>query len=167
MSVPAMSPTSPAGSNFVDEFAIALASMLGKVEGGGYSEAGKESAAAAERASDSEAVHNVLEVTNFWFGLGVQAQAHHQASGLDPIEIESHLQAGMIVHWGEWTIRPTPPRYVQAGDGEEYLIGTVSPLGFSTFVWNNLGCIEGVCRYIRKREVVAAELAMIDDDYDF
>jgi hypothetical protein len=138
-SLPAMSAISTIGSNCVDEFATALANMLGKLEGGGVSETGKESAAAAERAADAEAVHNVLEVTNFWFGLGAQAQAHHQASGLDPIEIESHLQAGMIVHWGEWTIRPTPPRYVQAGDGEEYLIGTVSPLGFSTFVWNNLG----------------------------
>ena len=110
MSSAAMSQTPTVGSKFVDEFATALASMLGKVEGGGYSEAGKELAAAAEKASDAEAVHNVLEVTNFWFGLGAQAQAHHQASGLDPIEIESHLQAGMIVHWKEWTIRPTPPR---------------------------------------------------------
>lgn len=156
--------------DFIDEFATALASMLGKLEGGGFSETGKKSAAAAERASDAEAVHNVLEVTNFWFGLGAQAQAHHQASGLDPIAIEGALQDGKIVHWGEWTIRPTPPRYVLAGDGEEYWISTVwvsSPLGFSTFVWNNLGCIEGVCRYIRKKEVVAAEMAMIDDDYEF
>lgn len=169
MSLPAMSAITPAGSNFVDEFATALASMLGKLEGGGFSKTGKKSAAAAERASDAEAVHNVLEVTNFWFGLGAQAQAHHQTCGLDPIEIEGALHDGKIVHVKDWTIRQTPPRNVLAGDGEEYSITTVwvsSPLGFSTFVWNNLGCIEGVCRYIRKKEVVAAELAMIDD-YEF
>ena len=125
MSVPVMGAITPVGSNFVDEFATALASMLGKLEGGGFSETGKKSAAAAERASDAEAVHNVLEVTNFWFGLGAQAQAHHQASGLDPIAIEGALQDGKIVHWGEWTIRPTPPRYVLVGDGEEYWISTV------------------------------------------
>lgn len=70
MSATAIRAITPVGSNFIDEFATALASMLGKLEGAGFSDSGKESAAAAERAADADADHKARKAANFWFGAG-------------------------------------------------------------------------------------------------
>lgn len=136
---------------------------------GRLAQAGLSSKAARKTTCPTAAARKVLQVTNFWFGIGAQGIAPHQASALDAIEIEGALLDGNTVHWGEWTMRPTPPRHEQTSDGEKQWIATIwvsSPHGCNTFVWSNLGCIESICRYIRKKKVAATELAMVEDPDD-
>jgi hypothetical protein len=107
----------------------------------------------------------VVGLSRIWFGIGAPEREYH-IKELDAIVLDAALAFEMTVRWNDWTIRPTPPRCVMTGNGEEYWIPSIwvsSRHDFSTFVWSNFACIESVCRYIREKEVVAAELAMACD----